>query len=154
MSMFKVQMSRVRRRLFVSSVEDKIKGLEHMDFGEDAVASFKTAMKMEAATLADKGDRRFDKTAVSLHFLTPSVAIDAECADDIWVYMFSASKKAAAINAGLAPMTPWEPLLFEQGEVPVAPRWVTIPEDELTPIIEVRQTINEACGSDPPPSTG
>ena len=148
-AMFKGDLEKAWRKIFMVEVANKIRDLEHLDFEASAVVSFRASMKAEAAKVAVKCKKRFERIIVPVKFLGEEVKVDSECVDDIWVFMYNSHLKAAAMNSNKTKMFPWQSLLFENDEVPDAPEWADISDEQFVAINEVRDTILELCGTEP-----
>ena len=145
-AMYRHAWLRVSRGLFVDKVKQNLRNLEHLDFREDEVATFKTLSGRSVADLVAQGHQRFDRWTSRVSHLSQDVVTPMDEPNDEWFYRFASHVKSAAINAGLLPMLPHEKLLFSVGSVLGVASQCRIPDSVLAEFKCARQAASDLLG--------
>jgi len=131
-SVFKTALLSATRALFCQQIKERLRELEHLDFEDTEVVSFKKLMVDSSNGLQAVGHKIYKTSVSTLDFLGQAVPVPTEAANDEWEFRLSARAKTLALNAGTLEALPWEALLFAPGELHDTPQFAKVPEAMLS----------------------
>ena len=128
--------------VFVNTINARLDDLEHLDFKEDDVVSFKNIMRSTASNLKLHGQKTFDKKACELQFFGQACELVLACPDDEWSFRLAARVKTAAMNGRILTLLPWEQLILECGALPGVRENCMVPRSLLKDAANCRDACN------------
>ena len=145
-SVYQAAWLQASRAIFVLNIADAMKVLEHNNYVEEEVTSFKTVMRMETKALQAQGHKLFQSADCACEFLGVQVEVTAESVNLEWQLRLMSRVKSIAIANEQLPKLPWEELCLGSVELDV-PKFVTVPESLLEQPGAVRDEIIHLCRS-------
>lgn len=130
----------VRYKLFVRSIEERLKQLEDLGHTADDMSNFKTVVVAEARVVMESAPA-FERKVCSLRFLGERMEISILSVNDEWGFRLAAKMHSLAISQSQVRRMPWEELIFDDKKLDGLPETIMVPEEHLTAAKNVR----EAC---------
>lgn len=137
-SVFKSAWLAASRALFREEINERLTNLEHNDFLEAEVVSFKQLMVDGAAGLQQIGHKVYRRTEGTVQYLGQSVAVTFESANDEWEFRLAARAKTLAYNSNKLEPLPWESMLLPPGTLDGVPEFSKLPESLLCDAVAAR----------------
>ena len=133
---------------FLSEIDRRIDSLDHLDYDNKELSSFKSMLQRDCAKLgrllevsvAGKKKRR----GMTLPFMTVSVELTSLAhINETWQLRLSSRLKTIALSAGQLERMPWDEALWGTGELPGVRSQITLPADQLDPYVNGRELLKE-----------
>ncbi len=125
---FKSAWLKATRAMFQATIMERIMKLEHLDFVEDELSTFKTSMIAQAASLHIMGHQTNRRNDIALELRTQKLVVVSESANDEWEFRLMARVKTVALNSGALQPLPWKSMLLKLGGIADTPRFTQVPD--------------------------
>ena len=105
--MFEGEARQMSYALFIETIENKIKGLEHLNYVEEEWNNFVIAMKVTTKQVMS-GLPGFSKKPCRLSMLNVPMTVSILSANDEWSFRLQARVRSVGVSCKALPRMPWE----------------------------------------------
>ncbi len=131
---------------FIGKINAELDTVEHNDFAEDDVESFRQIVRAEVRDLVESGIKAYERKETAIYFFTAKVQLVLSDLGDEWYLRLMARLKAAAVSARALAKLPWEDALYGDGAVPGFRELIKLPASVLVKVSNAREVAIRALG--------